>query len=366
MTQTLAARAQIKALNQDRRSISYRPDYAVLTGSPTAAILLQQILFRWETAGWQPFYKFKVPCKHTKYRDGDSWCEELFWSRAEFDTAIKKIGTKIVKGVSKNDAIEYKWPEFPDDPKSKEYRATWEDAISHIVVYWTDKNRVTWYLVNELVLYKATISLYIGKAPKSLYISKAAISLFTSISETTADKDDDEEGATRHIEAEGVEAKAKALAAIRTDENESPSPVVLKQAHDPQKLITVVAAYEQNIGAITPMIRDELVDALDEYPAEWIVDAIRETVTHNARNWRYALAVLENWKKHGRNSQKPTGKTAAKAAAERRIKAKTHYPAPVPGCPTCGGTGAILDAKGTMQPCPDCLAAEEAADERVA
>jgi DNA replication protein len=62
----------------------------------------------------------------------------------------------------------------------------------------------------------------------------------------------------------------------------------------------VFTLYEQNIGPLTPLLADILRDAEKEYPADWIEEAIRIAVEHNARSWKYAAAILERWKKEGR------------------------------------------------------------------
>lgn len=63
---------------------------------------------------------------------------------------------------------------------------------------------------------------------------------------------------------------------------------------------SVYAAYEKEIGALTPAVADELMDAEKTYPAAWAVEAIQEAVRNNARNWKYVLAILKRWKKEGR------------------------------------------------------------------
>lgn len=57
--------------------------------------------------------------------------------------------------------------------------------------------------------------------------------------------------------------------------------------------------YEQNIGMITPLLKDELMSAEDEYPSEWIVEAVKLAVVNNVRKWSYARAILERWKVNG-------------------------------------------------------------------
>ena len=57
--------------------------------------------------------------------------------------------------------------------------------------------------------------------------------------------------------------------------------------------------YEENIGALTPMIADMLKDAEDEYPADVIEDAMEKAVKANARKWSYVEAILKRWKEEG-------------------------------------------------------------------
>jgi DNA replication protein len=58
--------------------------------------------------------------------------------------------------------------------------------------------------------------------------------------------------------------------------------------------------YEQNIGPLTPLIADQITQAIRDYPADWIEDAIGEAVAYNRRSWRYIVRILENWKATGR------------------------------------------------------------------
>ena len=61
--------------------------------------------------------------------------------------------------------------------------------------------------------------------------------------------------------------------------------------------------YEQNIGPLTPLIADQITQALRDYPADWIEDAIGEAVAYNRRSWRYIVRILENWKATGRREE---------------------------------------------------------------
>ena len=66
----------------------------------------------------------------------------------------------------------------------------------------------------------------------------------------------------------------------------------------------IFVLYEQNIGLLTPLIADQLKDAADQYPQEWIEAAFREAVQHNKRNWSYISAILRRWETEGRQQWK--------------------------------------------------------------
>jgi DNA replication protein len=72
------------------------------------------------------------------------------------------------------------------------------------------------------------------------------------------------------------------------------SPVELEEQPD------IFALYEQNIGVLTPMISDELREAVKLYPEAWIRDAIKEAVSLNKRSWRYMARILERWSAEGK------------------------------------------------------------------
>jgi DnaD/phage-associated family protein len=62
----------------------------------------------------------------------------------------------------------------------------------------------------------------------------------------------------------------------------------------------IFVLYEQNIGVLTPFLAEELRDAADRYPVDWIESAFREAVEMNKRNWRYIRAILRRWETEGR------------------------------------------------------------------
>lgn len=64
----------------------------------------------------------------------------------------------------------------------------------------------------------------------------------------------------------------------------------------------IFVLYEQNIGLLSPLIADELQDAAEQYPPEWLEAAFREAVQHNKRKWSYIRAILRRWETEGRQT----------------------------------------------------------------
>ena len=80
--------------------------------------------------------------------------------------------------------------------------------------------------------------------------------------------------------------------------------------------------YEENIGPLTPLIADELRDAEESYPPEWIADAIRLAVEHNKRSWKYCEAILKRWKEEGRGQEQDRRDNQAARRRDAREKIK--------------------------------------------
>lgn len=80
----------------------------------------------------------------------------------------------------------------------------------------------------------------------------------------------------------------------------------------------IFTLYEQNIGLLTPLIADELREAEQAYPPDWIEDAFREAVSLNKRNWKYIRAILERWRTEGRGDER--GRRPREADRRRYIE----------------------------------------------
>ena len=78
--------------------------------------------------------------------------------------------------------------------------------------------------------------------------------------------------------------------------------------------------YEQNIGTIQPLLAEELKDAEQTYPPEWIEEAFRIAVANNARGWAYVRTILQRWAREGRR-----GRRGGDARARRRRYTESEY-----------------------------------------
>jgi DnaD/phage-associated family protein len=54
--------------------------------------------------------------------------------------------------------------------------------------------------------------------------------------------------------------------------------------------------YEQEIGALTPLVRDAIVEAEQTYPPDWLPEAIGIAAASNKRSWKYVEGILKNCK----------------------------------------------------------------------
>jgi DNA replication protein len=62
--------------------------------------------------------------------------------------------------------------------------------------------------------------------------------------------------------------------------------------------------YEENVGALTPLLSDMLREAEKNYPSVWFEEAFEIAVSRNIRNWKYVEAILARWKEKGKDERK--------------------------------------------------------------
>jgi DNA replication protein len=112
----------------------------------------------------------------------------------------------------------------------------------------------------------------------------------------------DKDGKPEDIYFLNTEAERQVIAKIQKGELELSGLQAREPAYtDTEEPPDIFSLYEQNIGMLTPMIADELRDAEQLYPQDWIRDAIKEAVALNKRSWRYIAKILENWSAEGKS-----------------------------------------------------------------
>jgi len=73
--------------------VKYHPQLSKALGNDNAALIIDRLEY-WFAKKSNGFYKFFEPCQHPLYREGDSWLEELGFSRKSFLHAFSFIGTR--------------------------------------------------------------------------------------------------------------------------------------------------------------------------------------------------------------------------------------------------------------------------------
>ena len=61
--------------------------------------------------------------------------------------------------------------------------------------------------------------------------------------------------------------------------------------------------YEQNIGGLTPKMRDIIIEWEEDYPLSWIEEAIEISVANEKRNAAYVTGIMKNWKQSGKSKR---------------------------------------------------------------
>ncbi len=76
-------------------------------------------------------------------------------------------------------------------------------------------------------------------------------------------------------------------------------------------------AYEDNIGLLSPMIRESILAALEDFTDDDITRAIRIAVENESRSWSFVAGVLRRWSREGIPDERTDGKTGG--ADDRRV-----------------------------------------------
>ena len=68
-------------------------------------------------------------------------------------------------------------------------------------------------------------------------------------------------------------------------------------------------AYEENIGVLSPMIRENILTALEDFTDEDITHAVRIAVENESRSWSFVAGVLRRWLRDGVPHERNDGKS---------------------------------------------------------
>ncbi|ARR04570.1 hypothetical protein CVIC12175_1471 [Campylobacter vicugnae] len=83
-----------KIIANYKNIIPYRKELNLITGGALESIFLAQLLYWYEVNDGNEFLKFREPCDHPAYRQGNSLVEELGFSIKIIDRIIKVFKNK--------------------------------------------------------------------------------------------------------------------------------------------------------------------------------------------------------------------------------------------------------------------------------
>ena len=115
--------------------LRYCPELNAITGSVTSSLLMCQLEYWFDKTDHKPFYKFLSPCQDEHYHEGDSWTEELGFTKSEFRTAFSKIGKVYTTKTA--------YKKSPDKFEGKLYLS-----------YYDRIRKLTYYMRNDALITK--------------------------------------------------------------------------------------------------------------------------------------------------------------------------------------------------------------------
>lgn len=119
------------------KKLRYYPELNKISGGITSTLVMLQLEYWFEKIEGNTFFKFLEPCQDNHYKVGDSWCEELGFSKGEFRTAFGKIG-KVYKSKKE-------FNESQDKFDGKLY-LSYFDRIKRLTFYMRNEELVNEYL----------------------------------------------------------------------------------------------------------------------------------------------------------------------------------------------------------------------------
>ena len=59
--------------------------------------------------------------------------------------------------------------------------------------------------------------------------------------------------------------------------------------------------YERHVATLTPLVAQQLAEAAETYPDDWIAEAFNEAVARDRRSWGFIRRMLERWASEGKD-----------------------------------------------------------------
>ena len=117
-------------------------------------------------------------------------------------------------------------------------------------------------------------------------------------------------------------ADRRAAERLRRGELKIESLRPLPEAEPVEPSRSIYTLYEENIGPLTPLVADELREAEDLYPQEWLRPAFETAAALNKRSWRYVAAILNRWLEQGPDYAQAGGDTERRAGGSGRLSGR--------------------------------------------
>jgi len=99
------------------------------------------------------------------------------------------------------------------------------------------------------------------------------------------------------------EVKIQYLYSINT-ESQQEQEKELEKEQEQNGVGLIFETFQNEIQMLSVYNRDIINDWIDEYPEDWIIDAIHTAVGANVRKPNYVDGILKNWKTKGRGNKK--------------------------------------------------------------
>lgn len=113
-----------------------------------------------------------------------------------------------------------------------------------------------------------------------------------------------EDSQSKNVYLLNTEANRLGAIEIKPEQLNVPTTALIEDmpAIAPDSKPNIFKLYEENIGILTPMIVETLIETENVYPEQWVEEAFQIAVERNQRNLRYIQAILQRWATEGKDN----------------------------------------------------------------